>query len=78
MEYSEKNRTLRDRLLNFRAELEALKLEDRQTVHDQVYDTNLKSGIDKYSSLRKVEIFEWVESFLDKFFWVFSKIYLAG
>uniref|UniRef100_A0A0M3IIX7 ERM_C domain-containing protein n=1 Tax=Ascaris lumbricoides TaxID=6252 RepID=A0A0M3IIX7_ASCLU len=37
----------------FRAEIESLKVEDRQTEHDRIHAANVQKGIDKYSTLRK-------------------------
>uniref|UniRef100_A0A915D4J1 FERM domain-containing protein n=1 Tax=Ditylenchus dipsaci TaxID=166011 RepID=A0A915D4J1_9BILA len=52
-EYYIKNHNLKERLLNFRTEIERLKLEDKQSELDRIYSSNLHSGIDKYSTLRK-------------------------
>lgn len=38
----------------FRAEIECLKVEDRQSEHDRIHASNIQMGIDKYSTLRKV------------------------
>lgn len=40
--------------MDFRNETELLKRENRQSEHDRIYTLNLNSGIDKYSTLRKV------------------------
>lgn len=53
-DYSEKKHNLKERLTDFRAEIENLKREDRQTEHDRIHQFNIKSGFDKYSTLRKV------------------------
>lgn len=55
-EYYEKNRDLKERLTEFRAEIEGLKKEDRLSDHDKIHATNVQFGIDKYSSLRKVRL----------------------
>lgn len=43
--------------MDFRTEIEILKRENRQSDHDRIYTSNLNSGIDKYSTLRKVCFF---------------------
>lgn len=54
-EYNEKNQSLRERLLNFRTEMEALKREGTETENDRIFALKLKTGcFDKHSTLRKV------------------------
>lgn len=53
-EYNEKTKQLKEKMSEFRAEIESLKVEDRQTEHDRIHAANVQKGIDKYSTLRKV------------------------
>ncbi|KAI1717283.1 ezrin/radixin/moesin family domain-containing protein [Ditylenchus destructor] len=54
-EYDEflKNKRIKERLMEFRNDLEKLKLEDKETELDRIYASNLQCGFDKYSTLRK-------------------------
>uniref|UniRef100_A0A914ZVB4 Moesin/ezrin/radixin homolog 1 n=2 Tax=Parascaris univalens TaxID=6257 RepID=A0A914ZVB4_PARUN len=52
-EYNEKTKQLKEKMSEFRAEIESLKVEDRQTEHDRIHAANVQKGIDKYSTLRK-------------------------
>ncbi|PAV87959.1 hypothetical protein WR25_20246 [Diploscapter pachys] len=51
-EYSEKARAFKDKLNQFRHEIEGLKKEDRQTEHDIIHQQNLQNGFDKNTTLR--------------------------
>ncbi|VDK42399.1 unnamed protein product [Anisakis simplex] len=56
-EYNEKTKQLKQKMSEFRAEIENLKVEDRQTEHDRIHASNVQKGMDKYSTLRKVYSF---------------------
>ncbi|KAL4003688.1 Ezrin/radixin/moesin family protein [Acanthocheilonema viteae] len=52
-DYNEKKKSLKEKMTEFRNEIESLKVVDRQSEHDRIHATNLQMGIDKYSTLRK-------------------------
>ncbi|KAL3073580.1 hypothetical protein niasHS_017147 [Heterodera schachtii] len=54
-EYNERNQSLRDRLANFRAELDSLKREGTDTENDRLFAQKVMAGdaFDKFSTLRK-------------------------
>lgn len=53
-DYNEKNQSLRERLMNFRSELESLKKEGSDTGNDRIFAQKLMNGcFDKNSTLRK-------------------------
>uniref|UniRef100_A0A183C416 ERM domain-containing protein n=1 Tax=Globodera pallida TaxID=36090 RepID=A0A183C416_GLOPA len=54
-EYNERNHSLRERLVNFRAELELLKREGTDTENDRLFAQKMMAGhgFDKFSTLRK-------------------------
>ena len=54
VEYYEKSRHLQDRLKELKSEIEVLKVEDKQTSLDRIYEENQQQGNNKYSTLRKV------------------------
>uniref|UniRef100_A0A7E5A1B0 Moesin/ezrin/radixin homolog 1 n=1 Tax=Panagrellus redivivus TaxID=6233 RepID=A0A7E5A1B0_PANRE len=55
-EYRQRNLDFRTRLADFRREIEALKIEDRQTENDKAHESNLQNGLDRYASQRKSEL----------------------
>ncbi|ETN74816.1 FERM PH-like domain protein [Necator americanus] len=66
-DFSEKARLFKERLNDFRNEIDALKREDRQTEHDVIHAHNVHNGFDKFTTLRmssrgapkqRVEVFE--------------------
>ncbi|KAJ1363257.1 hypothetical protein KIN20_023084 [Parelaphostrongylus tenuis] len=66
-DFSEKARLFKERLNEFRNEIDALKREDRQTEHDVIHAQNVQNGFDKFTTLRmssrgapkqRVEVFE--------------------
>lgn len=56
-EYLQKSKHLQEQLSELRSEIDGLKLEDRQTDIDRLYQETLTHGEDKYSTLRKVSAF---------------------
>ena len=56
-DYRRRNQDFRDRLADFRREINALKIEDRQSDYDKAHEANIQNGWDKYSTLRKVKSF---------------------
>ncbi|KAI6241648.1 Moesin/ezrin/radixin-like protein 1 [Aphelenchoides fujianensis] len=52
-ENNERNRDLRESLLKFREEIEQLKKQDVENDYDLIHASNLRSGLDKYSALRR-------------------------
>lgn len=63
-EYFQRNRDFRGKLAEFRKEIESLKVEDRQTDNDKIYENNIQKGWDKYSTLRKVCDYDNPKQFL--------------
>lgn len=61
MEYLEKSKQLQEQLRELRTEIEVLKVGENQTLYDQLHEEQLRSGDDKYSTLKKVK----VKSFID-------------
>ncbi|KAE9414555.1 hypothetical protein Angca_007685 [Angiostrongylus cantonensis] len=66
-DFSEKARLFKERLNEFRNEIDAMKREDRQTEHDVIHAHNVQNGFDKFATLRmssrgapkqRVEVFE--------------------
>ncbi|WKY00625.1 hypothetical protein Q1695_015000 [Nippostrongylus brasiliensis] len=66
-DFSEKARLFKERLNDFRNEIDAMKREDRQTEHDVIHMHNVHNGFDKFTTLRmssrgapkqRVEVFE--------------------
>ncbi|PIO65354.1 hypothetical protein TELCIR_12985 [Teladorsagia circumcincta] len=66
-DFSEKARLFKERLDDFRNEIDAMKREDRQTEHDVIHIHNMHNGFDKFTTLRmssrgtpkqRVEVFE--------------------
>lgn len=66
-DFSEKARMFKERLNEFRSEIDAMKREDRQTEHDVIHIHNVHNGFDKFTTLRmssrgapkqRVEVFE--------------------
>lgn len=53
-DFSEKGRLFKERLNDFRNEVDALKREDRQTEHDVIHAHNIHNGFDKFTTLRMV------------------------
>ncbi|VDD90118.1 unnamed protein product [Enterobius vermicularis] len=53
-EFNERKKRLKEKMSEFRAEIESLKVEERQSEHDRIHAANVNMGIDKYSTLRKV------------------------
>ncbi|KAL6728790.1 hypothetical protein Aduo_010526 [Ancylostoma duodenale] len=51
-DFSEKARLFKERLNDFRNEIDALKREDRQTEHDVIHAHNVHNGFDKFTTLR--------------------------
>ncbi|VDM71368.1 unnamed protein product [Strongylus vulgaris] len=51
-DFSEKARLFKERLDDFRNEIDALKREDRQTEHDVIHQHNVHNGFDKFTTLR--------------------------
>lgn len=54
VEYLQKSKQIQEQLSELRSEIEGLKVEDRQTQLDKIYNDNLQQGDDKYSTLRRV------------------------
>jgi Ezrin/radixin/moesin family len=54
VEYLEKSKQLQDQLRELRSEIEVLKVGEKQTLYDQLHEEQLRSGDDKYSTLKKV------------------------
>jgi merlin protein len=52
-DYKKRNHDFRERLSEFRREIDALKIEDRQSDYDKMHETAINNGWDKYSTLRK-------------------------
>ena len=53
-EYLEKSKNLQEQLKELKAEIEDLKLEEKQTPYDLLHQEQVLSGENKYSTLRKV------------------------
>ncbi|VDM63814.1 unnamed protein product [Angiostrongylus costaricensis] len=53
-DFSEKARLFKERLNEFRNEIDAMKREDRQTEHDVIHAHNVQNGFDKFATLRMV------------------------
>ncbi|KJH50852.1 FERM PH-like domain protein, partial [Dictyocaulus viviparus] len=51
-DFSEKARLFKERLNDFRNEIDAMKREDRQTEHDVIHAHNVHNGLDKFTTLR--------------------------
>ncbi|PIO57710.1 Ezrin/radixin/moesin family protein, partial [Teladorsagia circumcincta] len=51
-DFSEKARLFKERLDDFRNEIDAMKREDRQTEHDVIHIHNMHNGFDKFTTLR--------------------------
>ena len=54
VEYLEKSKQLQEQLKELRSEIEVLKVGEKQTLYDQLHEEQLRSGDDKYSTLKKV------------------------
>lgn len=54
VEYLEKSKQLQEQLRELRTEIEVLKVGEKQTLYDQLHEEQLRSGDDKYSTLKKV------------------------
>lgn len=54
MEYLEKSKHLQNQLRELRSEIEVLKVGDKQTELDNLYEEQVRIGENKYSTLRKV------------------------
>lgn len=52
-DFNERKKRLKEKMCEFRAEIESLKVEERQSEHDRIHAANVTMGIDKYSTLRK-------------------------
>ena len=50
----EKSKQLQEQLKELRSEIEVLKVGEKQTLYDQLHEEQLRSGDDKYSTLKKV------------------------
>jgi merlin protein len=50
----EKSKQLQEQLRELRTEIEVLKVGEKQTLYDQLHEEQLRSGDDKYSTLKKV------------------------
>uniref|UniRef100_A0A914HMK2 Moesin/ezrin/radixin homolog 1 n=1 Tax=Globodera rostochiensis TaxID=31243 RepID=A0A914HMK2_GLORO len=63
-EYNERNHSLRERLVNFRAELELLKREGTDTENDRLFAQKMIAGhgFDKFSTLRKSNSAVWLRT----------------
>lgn len=53
VEYLEKSKQLQEQLKELRSEIEVLKVGEKQTLYDQLHEEQLRSGDDKYSTLKK-------------------------
>ncbi|EFX76345.1 hypothetical protein DAPPUDRAFT_128926 [Daphnia pulex] len=53
VEYLEKSKQLQEQLRELRTEIEVLKVGEKQTLYDQLHEEQLRSGDDKYSTLKK-------------------------
>ncbi|XP_057370147.1 merlin-like [Daphnia carinata] len=53
VEYLEKSKQLQEQLRELRTEIEVLKVGEKQTLYDQLHEEQLRSGNDKYSTLKK-------------------------
>lgn len=57
VEYLEKSKQLQEQLKELRSEIEVLKVGEKQTLYDQLHEEQLRSGDDKYSTLKKVLVY---------------------
>ena len=55
IEYLKKSRHLQEQLRELKSEIEVLKVEDKLTSMDRIHEGNVKSGMTKYSTLRKTK-----------------------
>jgi hypothetical protein len=55
LEYLEKSRHFQEQLRGLRNEIEVLKVEDRLSIYDRLYEENVRRGENKYSTLRKTK-----------------------
>ncbi|CAG2170059.1 unnamed protein product [Oppiella nova] len=53
VEYLEKSRHLQEQLRDLKSEIQVLKVEDKLTPFDRIYDENVSKGETKYSTLRR-------------------------
>lgn len=52
-DFNERKKRLQEKMSEFRAEIESLRVEERQSEHDRIHAANVDMGIDKYSTVRK-------------------------
>ncbi|KAK2714705.1 hypothetical protein QYM36_009060 [Artemia franciscana] len=55
VEYLEKSKHLHEQLKELRSEIDILKVEDKQSILDQLHQEHKRGGEDKYSTLRKTQ-----------------------
>ena len=51
----EKSKSLQSKLRGLRSEIEVLKVDEKWTVFDKLYDSQVRQGENKYSTLHKVK-----------------------
>ena len=55
LDYLEKSRHLQKQLKDFKSEIQGLKVEEKLSVYDKLYEENVRRGETKYSTLRKTK-----------------------
>jgi merlin protein len=57
VQYLEKSKHLQDQLRDLKTEIEVLKVDEKQCELDMLHDEQVRLGENKYSTLKKVNIF---------------------
>ena len=64
LDYLEKSKLLQEQLRELRSEIEVLKVGEKQSQLDELHEEQLRLGENKYSTLRKVTLFNEIYRFL--------------